>query len=426
MKILFCAYDRPGHIATGPNAWIQRLIPDLIHQYHIDVTMLFFHNGNVKDCPTIDYFIKNELPILTISLKKVSYTEDQVKQILQIIKKNSFTLLVANLVIPAFYAAKYLELYNIPVIPVLHSNDAPTKGVINKFINGNNTGMQKSVSVSNYINTQINDKNRDNHIVIPCGTPILNYTPQPYQDILKIIYAGRLEVEQKQIILLTEAFIEASKNNPKLEFSIYGNGSRQIQVEQIINTISNHKVKFKGAVKPSEIQFEMSKHNIFTLMSDYEGMPIALMEAMACGLVPVCLSELSGVNEIIEHGVNGFIVENRTSDYQLKLQILQKDHLLWQKMSENAIKTIKDKYSSDITHKKWAKLLLSFKSNYSKPITVPSKIVLDGEPLIYGDFRKPTFIIRSKIRAKQYWLRFRIFVRPRARIREILNTIKGQ
>ena len=42
------------------------------------------------------------------------------------------------------------------------------------------------------------------------------------------------------------------------------------------------------ALPPSQIIKKIQEHHVFTLMSDYEGMPIALMEAMACGVVPVC------------------------------------------------------------------------------------------------------------------------------------------
>ena len=47
MKILFCAYDRPGQIASGPNAWLQRLIPDLISNYGLDIQTLFVYSGSI-------------------------------------------------------------------------------------------------------------------------------------------------------------------------------------------------------------------------------------------------------------------------------------------------------------------------------------------------------------------------------------------
>ncbi|MCK0123654.1 glycosyltransferase [Gelidibacter sp. F2691] len=422
MNILFCAYDRPGHVATGPNAWIQRLIPELTRGYNLNVTTLFLHSGQPKECPTVNFFKNNNLNIRTLNITKTRYTEDQVMHILTLVKELNIRVVVANLVIPAFYTAKYLSKYNIPVIPVLHSNEPHTKGVISKFINSKETFITHSISVSTLINSYIKAANdQDTHLVIPCGTPNINIEKATFGDSLKVIYAGRIVVEQKQIILLTQAFLTSSKRLPHIDFNIYGDGSYQQQVIELIKKNAPSRVYYKGSVEPSEILNTMVRHNVFTLMSDYEGMPIALMEAMACGLVPVCLFEESGINEIIEDGINGFIVKDRDEDYQKKLKLLQEDKDLWQKMSNNAIKTIKQKYSTEITHKKWADLLASFNTNVTEDVIIPKQIVLKGTPLLYGDIRKPTFFKRIKILLQENWFKLKLAVRPRARFRTLLN-----
>lgn len=420
MKILFCAYDRPGHIATGPNAWIQRLIPDLINKYGIDITTLFLHHGKKEECPTIAFFMNEELPISTINVEKIRYNEEQVKRILRLIIELKIQVLVANLVIPAFYAAKYLKESNIPVVTVLHSNDNFYKQVVNKFVNHDNSN-QTTVSVSKYINSFVDKQKKGDHLVIPCGTPMTNLKATPPSKGLKIIYAGRIEIEAKQIFLLTKAFISASNTLPGLEFNIYGSGSQEKNTKSLIDASGVPSVHFKGAVAPSEIQEVMSHHHIFTLMSDYEGMPIALMEAMACGLVPICLSENSGVNEIIKNGINGFIVNDRDLDYQEKLRLLQQNTDLWSIMSQNAVKTIKENYSTEITHKKWADLLISLLENKISSPIMPRKIILDGDPLTQEINRKPNLLIRLKTNSKNQWMKFRLAVRPRARLRKLLS-----
>ena len=168
----------------------------------------------------------------------------------------------------------------------------------------------------------------------------------------------------------------------------------------------------------------MSQHHIFTLMSDYEGMPIALMEAMASGLVPVCLYEESGIDEIINHGVNGFIVKNRHEDYQAKLKMLQESPELFKMMSINAVSTIKDKYSSEITHRKWFELFENLRALSSKKLKIPKRIKLDGELLYYGDNRKPRFIEIFKKDIANKWINFKLFVRPRSRLRALFKNGK--
>ena len=425
MKILFCAYDRPGQIASGPNAWLQRLVPDLIRNYGLEVQSLFIYSGEPEKCPTITFFKENRFPIQLINRDSCNYVEDQVKELLGIIKKEDISLVVANLVIPALYATQYLKPFNISVIGVMHSNDTFYKDVITKFIHGKTKNqLSTAVSVSGYINIICRSKNTQTQLLnIPCGTPeVKNSTSLDSQEILKVIYAGRLVKEAKQVLKLTKAFCDASKVNDKINFSIYGDGDKEQSIKALIQDekASKNVTLFK-ALPPCQIIKKIQEHHVFTLMSDYEGMPIALMEAMACGVVPVCYVGEGGVDEIIEHGVNGFIVKNRGEDYQEKLQLLVNDRSLWETMSKNARATIQQKYSSKITHQKWFELLNQFKDVKQKPLRIPLRIKLKGALLYYGDNRKPSLKDRSAIWLKSNWIAFRIFVRPRARLRELLK-----
>ena len=425
MKILFCAYDRPGQISSGPNAWLQRLVPDLINNYGLDIQTLFVYSGESKKCPTISFFKNNNLSLHLINSNTNSYVEDQVKALLNIVKREHIATLVANLVIPALYATQYLKPFNISVIGILHSNDEFYKGVITKFIHGNKKNqLNTAVSVSEYINTICESQNTNTQLLnIPCGTPeVKNSTSRESQEVFKVIYAGRLVKEAKQILKLTKAFCDASKVNSNLEFSIYGDGDQEQSIKALIKDekASKNVTLFK-ALPPSQILNKIQEHHVFTLMSDYEGMPIALMEAMACGVVPVCYVGEGGVDEIIEHGVNGFIVKNRGEDYQKKLQLLANDKPLWETMSKNAIATIQQKYSSKITHHKWFVLLNQFKDVKQKPLGIPLRIKLKGALLYNGDNRKPSLKDRSATWLKSNWMAFRFFARPRARLRELLK-----
>jgi len=425
LKILFCAYDRPGQISSGPNAWLQRLVPDLISNYGLDIQTLFVYSGESNKCPTISYFKENNLPIHLINSNTHNYVEGQVKELLGIIKKEDISVVVANLVIPALYATQYLKPFNISVIGVLHSNDEFYKGVITKFIHENKKNqLSTAVSVSGYINTICESQNTNTQLLnIPCGTPeVKNSTSLDSQEVFKVIYAGRLVKEAKQVLKLTKAFCDASKVNSNLEFSIYGDGDQEQSIKALIKDekASKNVILFK-ALPPSQILNKIQEHHVFTLMSDYEGMPIALMEAMACGVVPVCYVGEGGVDEIIEHGVNGFIVKNRGEDYQEKLQLLVNDRSLLETMSKNAISTIEQKYSSKITHQKWFELLNNFKGVKQKPLRIPLRIKLKGTLLYYGDNRKPSLKDRSATWLKSNWIAFRIFARPRARLREYIK-----
>ncbi len=424
MNVLVCAYDRPGHVATGPNAWIQRLVPDLTGNYELNIHTLFIYSGAASDCPTMSFFKTQGLPVSSINRDALPYVADQVKALLSIVKKEAIQVVVANLVIPAFYATRYLKNAQIPVIGVMHSNDDFYKGVIAKFIHGEpQDQLTASVAVSHFINDVSQSRPTSTKLlVIPCGTPMptqrsIRLTDSP----LKVIYAGRLEIAQKQILKLTDAFIAASLTLPKVQFSIYGDGSQADELCCRLDQNKSHQVIYKGATAPSEMLYHFAQHHVFTIMSDYEGMPVALMEAMACGVVPVCLAERSGVNEIIEHGVNGFVVKDREADYQKHLQLLLEDTVLWQKLSNNAIKTISDRYSTELTHQKWYNLLRSVSTTEATKVKIPRRVQLTGDLLYYGDNRKPSRKENIEAKVKQSWLNLRLYLRPRARLRALLN-----
>ncbi|WP_115461211.1 glycosyltransferase family 4 protein [Winogradskyella aurantiaca] len=427
MRILFCAYDTPGLVASGPNAWIQRLIPDLRVIHGMDVEVLFVYKESLETCPTINFFKANNLPYHLISRTKFPFIEDQLKLLLQVVKAKSFDMLVANLVIPALYSARYLNKSNIPVVGVLHSHDQFYDSVIYNFGDRSSKGrLTEFVAVSDYIKKKyFNPKSNLQCSVIPCGTrlPQIEFNKE-LDSSLKIVYAGRLVKEAKQIERLVERFIKTSQADPRLEFTIYGSGEEKDKVVSRISDEKGHKVTYGGVIPPEKILSEVSKHHVFTLMSDYEGMPIALMEAMACGLVPVCYVGQGGIHEIIDEGKNGFVLNSLEDDYLGCLQKLINNPDIYSQLSKNARIKIIDEFSSEVTSSKWAKLLWSYATNSTAYLRIPWFINLPKERLYYGDARKPSIYSRFKISFESNWLKLRLFVRPRARLRTVFQLIK--
>jgi hypothetical protein len=94
------------------------------------------------------------------------------------------------------------------------------------------------------------------------------------------------------------------------------------------------------------------------LLSDYEGLPIALLEAASAGLVPICTPVRSGVGEVIEHQVNGIFVEDRSESLVAALQGLQTDGELWKRCSQE-IRKRSLLYHIDRCGESWVELIES-------------------------------------------------------------------
>ena len=80
--------------------------------------------------------------------------------------------------------------------------------------------------------------------------------------------------------------------------------------------------------------------DLFVFPSLQEGLPVALMEAMACGL-PVICSKIRGNTDLIEDGVNGKLVDNKASVIANEIYNMMKNEDIRASYSRNALDTIK-------------------------------------------------------------------------------------
>ena len=122
-----------------------------------------------------------------------------------------------------------------------------------------------------------------------------------------IAAVGRLKT-QKNFPLLIKAFASVVQEYPEYRLVIYGEGEQRSELEKLAESlgISGH-VLLPGNVQ--DIADKLEKSTMFVLSSDFEGMPNALIEAMALGLP--CVSTdcpCGGPKYLIEQGKNGILV----------------------------------------------------------------------------------------------------------------------
>lgn len=125
-----------------------------------------------------------------------------------------------------------------------------------------------------------------------------------------IISVGRLE-EQKNQEMLIRAFAETlKKQRHNYSLRICGEGSLRGRLQNLIEELGiADKVSLVGQI--DNISKELNEAKIFVLSSRYEGMPNALMEAMAMGLPCIATDcPCGGPRSLIENGKNGILVEN--------------------------------------------------------------------------------------------------------------------
>ncbi len=89
------------------------------------------------------------------------------------------------------------------------------------------------------------------------------------------------------------------------------------------------------------------------LKSDFEGLPVALLEAMATGVVPVVRAIESGIPELVHHERTGLLVANDPADAAAALVRLSQEPALWQRCSTQSRALAKAGYGADQCFEQW-------------------------------------------------------------------------
>jgi glycosyltransferase involved in cell wall biosynthesis len=125
---------------------------------------------------------------------------------------------------------------------------------------------------------------------------------------LRIGYVGRVVEEQKRVMDFIDVISALNDRDVTFELHIIGEGIDRPRFEQKLNEKGFARyVKFWGWLTPAQVKSRLADLDVFTLMSDYEGLPVALLEAMGQALVPVVTQINSGSSELIRNGENGLM-----------------------------------------------------------------------------------------------------------------------
>ncbi len=173
-------------------------------------------------------------------------------------------------------------------------------------------------------------------------------------EIKNVTFVGRLVPEKRPFFLL-ETWKSVIKEYPKVQMVIIGKGRLEDELKKYCREKGlESSIKFMGVV--GDVLPYYGATDVFILPSSSEGVSIALLEAMSCGL-PVVASNIPGNAEIIQNGKNGllFDVENRM-DCAQKIVLLLKDEQLADRLRNEARRTIEELYSSDIMTKSFIEI----------------------------------------------------------------------
>ena len=154
---------------------------------------------------------------------------------------------------------------------------------------------------------------------------------------------GRLDAQKGHGVLL-EAIAKLKDHRPAIKCAILGDGPRKESLRAQLRRLALEKTVWLLGERPDATAW-LSAFDLFALPSLWEGLPNALLEAMALGVAPVA-SGVDGVGEVVTDGQNGLLVPPRNAAALAeKIAALSADGALRERLGQAAKKTVAERFS---------------------------------------------------------------------------------
>ncbi|MDC6389772.1 glycosyltransferase family 4 protein [Maribacter sp. PR1] len=162
---------------------------------------------------------------------------------------------------------------------------------------------------------------------------------------IRLCYLGRVS-EDKGLDILINAMINCIKKGIKVELDIIGdfNSDFGFNLKKEVDRFGSKQIKFLGVIDSNEVNITLRNYHFSVVPSKwYDNMPNSLIESSLEG-VPVIVSKIGSLEELIQNGYNGFTFEHLSSK-SLEATIISLVDLgekEYYKVSENCIKWIRE------------------------------------------------------------------------------------
>lgn len=159
---------------------------------------------------------------------------------------------------------------------------------------------------------------------------------------LKLVMISRF-CPQKDPYTLINAVGELGISN--VELDLYGYGEDLPVVLDTIQKYGGENIKYKGEI--SNVTPILKNYDVYCLISNWEGLPIGIIEALRAGL-PVIVSDVGGCAEEVVDGENGFLIQkNNKEQLKEKLKFLYENKYLLPEFSKKSRQLYETEFTAD-------------------------------------------------------------------------------
>jgi glycosyltransferase involved in cell wall biosynthesis len=273
-------------------------------RHKIPMEILCFESHKLMEAD----FESRNIPIVSVDERRMIF-EDRLKIVLGHLKRFQPTVVVSTLGAVSFEVLRYLPegIFRIgmgqsddPLVYDMMRHYAPWMDLLAVV----SSAMKlKAAAMPEFARVPV--------AYLPYGVPMSTEAELPVRNgstPLRILYLGRLHREQKRVHLFPEILRQLCAGKIPFHWTIAGDGEeRRFLEEQLKPVLPGQTVSFAGSVPYSGVPTLLREHDVLLLASDYEGLPLSLLEAMGHGLVPVVSDLKSGIPEVVD-ATNGILV----------------------------------------------------------------------------------------------------------------------
>lgn len=357
------ALDRPiafGHYGlvndiSGVTTWLHGLLAYL-HAEGVPLVVRSHHIGaGIEDSSLV-----GQLRTMGVAVELVQRgpsMEQDIRDTLDFLERHRPAMFLPQCLNEMYIAAGIAGAQGLPWLLTMHSDD-PDYWEIARHTLPERCGG-RLVCVSQHLAERCRQEGlAAEPVVIPYGVEVPLDSAVFKADPFTVIYSGRLVEEQKRFGLVVETMVHACRSDHRLRFKVLGQGPAEVEARRVVDEAGlNARIHFLGRLDPGQVGQELLEAQALILMSDYEGLPVSMLEAMAAGVVPVVRATESGIPELVVEGATGILVGDDPIAAAGRIVQLANDQVRWERCSQGARELITKRYSNHSSYEQWVALI---------------------------------------------------------------------
>lgn len=208
-----------------------------------------------------------------------------------------------------------------------------------------------------------------------CDTSLFAPPPAREDGPLKAVYAGRLEDVQKNVLMLPRILARVRAALPDATLTIVGHGPDGARLRALTARLGlAESIYFADAVPNAQLPGFYGRADVLVFPTRFEGSPNALMEAMACGCVPVVSYLRGSTSSIVEDGRNGFLCRvDDLDEFSRRVVELGRDRGLLRRMQAAAGACVRANFTMERMTDAYAR---AFRETLASPDRRPAPLEL--------------------------------------------------